>query len=101
MNTVDETLKERGANYGDYLSGVQDRAAIMNTLIQAHSKAHQSIMSAEAQGMLWDIVNKLCRLAITPDHIDSWHDIQGYAKLAEEAVSPPPAIADIDKEYQR
>jgi hypothetical protein len=31
-----------------------------------------------------DIVNKLCRLAITPSHIDSWHDIAGYGTIIEK-----------------
>jgi len=28
---------------------------------------------------IWDVVNKLSRLAVTPDHIDTWHDISVYA----------------------
>ena len=29
------------------------------------------------------IVMKLSRLAISPDHVDSWTDIAGYARLVE------------------
>ena len=86
MKKVEDTLAERGAVYGDYSDGLVDRATIMAVLKEAHIKAHGHEMPGIHQGMLWDIVNKLCRLAVTPDHVDSWHDIIGYATLAEQIV---------------
>ena len=80
---VDATLQERGSTYGDYYTGVCDRSEIMDILTKAYARERGEGMPVEQEGMLWDIVNKLCRLAVTPDHVDSWHDIQGYAKLSE------------------
>lgn len=86
MNDVEKTLAERGSNYGDYARGVQARAAVMYALKLVYKDHHNEEMPDTAQGMIWDIVNKLCRIAVTPDHLDSWHDIQGYARLAEIAL---------------
>lgn len=82
--SVDETLSERGAVYGDYYIGVKARADIMDILNAVHVSEHNCDMPHSYRGMLLDVVNKLCRLAATPTHIDSWHDVQGYAKLSED-----------------
>ena len=94
--SVEETLKERGQVYGDYRNGVMDRAAMMEVLVNAYNRERGGDMPKEAEGMLWDIVNKLCRLSVTPHHVDSWHDIQGYAKLAEAFFDQPMAKQPID-----
>lgn len=84
--SVEETLKERGANYGDYMRGVKARANIMAIMNQVHNEEHGCDIPEMYMGAIWDVVNKLCRIAVTPPHIDSWHDIQGYAKLTEDAL---------------
>ena len=81
---VDETLEQRGAIYGDYRTGVMARAEILGILNDIHMAEHNSNIPNVYNGMLFDVVNKLCRLAVSPTHIDSWHDVQGYAKLAED-----------------
>lgn len=32
------------------------------------------------------IVMKLSRIAVTPDHVDSWADIAGYAQLERDRL---------------
>ena len=81
--SVEETLKERGAAYGDYATGVDARAKMLAVMEAVHKQENGVEMSDLHKGMIWDILNKLCRIAVTPDHIDSWHDIQGYANLTE------------------
>lgn len=80
---VDLTLAERGNNYGDYKGGVRLRTAMMKLILVRYKTIHGHEMDDQDADYIRDIVNKLSRLAATPDHIDSWHDIQGYAKLAE------------------
>lgn len=53
-------------------------------------------MLMERPAMYWPwvaIVVKLCRLLQSPDHIDSWRDIAGFANLALRGL--------VDKESTR
>nr|DAS91489.1 MAG TPA: hypothetical protein [Caudoviricetes sp.] len=86
MNNVNETLKERGKVYGDYKGGSFFRSVVMRAIIARHAEVNHGGMPDIYMVYLYDIVNKLSRLASTPDHIDTWHDIAGYATLVEEAL---------------
>ena len=83
---VEETLKERGSVYGDYEKGSILRASIMQLIKMRYRGEHGEEMSSLHQIYIFDIVNKVSRLAVTPDHLDTWHDIAGYATLVEEAI---------------
>lgn len=85
MSEVKETLKERGKVYGDYKGGSEFRANVMELIADRYAKVNHGGMPAIHMVYVYDIVNKLSRLAATPYHIDTWHDIAGYATLAEEA----------------
>ena len=80
------TLKERGLTYGPYKTNIQVRMDILNTLKTCYKDQHGEDMSEEYVQYFWDIANKLCRLAISPHHIDSWCDIKGYAGLIEATL---------------
>ena len=82
-DTIQETLDERGTNYGSYEVGTQLRADIMELIKQSYRTNNNSEMPAFYQVAILDIVNKLSRLAATPNHLDSYHDISGYATLVE------------------
>lgn len=86
MNNVNETLKERGKVYGDYKGGSEFRANVMELIVDRYAKVNHGGMPAIHMVYVYDIVNKLSRLAVTPYHIDTWHDIAGYATLVEEAL---------------
>ena len=86
-NDIDAVLEQRGSIYGGYESGCHLRGNILELLEAEYSKNHAGkIMPDIDRQHLWDIVNKLIRLAVSPKHIDSWVDIQGYAKLTETAI---------------
>ena len=86
MSEVNETLKERGKVYGDYKGGSEFRANVMELIADRYAKVNHGGMPAIHMVYVYDIVNKLSRLAVTPYHIDTWHDIAGYATLVEKAL---------------
>jgi len=81
--SVIETLIERGNNYGCYEVGTALRANIMKLILASHVTNNDTQMDKFFEVAILDIVNKLSRIAVTPTHIDSWHDICGYATLVE------------------
>ena len=58
----------------------------MKLIKDRHQAVNGKLLDALHMVYIYDIVNKLSRLATTPDHIDTWHDIAGYAMLVEEAL---------------
>ena len=85
MNTtVQNTLDERGARYGDF----SDHALIAQDL--------QCVMQAAPGWLKLDNVKKQALQVIAdkiarilngdPTYADNWHDIQGYARLVEERL---------------
>lgn len=104
MSNVNETLKERGKVYGDYKGGSEFRANVMELIVDRYAKVNHGGMPAIHMVYVYDIVNKLSRLAVTPYHIDTWHDIAGYATLVEKALrkaekQEQDQEADADDEY--
>lgn len=81
MTEIEDTLEERGRIYGDYRGNAILRAMIMASLQKRHMDVHGTPMSPEVVVWLGDIVAKLARIAVTPRHVDSWHDVEGYATL--------------------
>lgn len=80
------TLQQRGSVYGPYLQGIRTRDAIIETMEIAYRAHHGCEMPREAVQCVWDIANKLSRIAVCPMHMDSWHDIAGYATLIETTL---------------
>lgn len=84
---VKTTLTDRERTYGKFGIGIRVEADIMQSLTDSYSAHHKHDMPLLYQMMLSKIVMKLTRLAVTPQHTDSWHDIGGYAKLAEDFIN--------------
>lgn len=87
MKDVNETLEERGEVYGSYKGGSALRALIMDLIRSRYVATHKKDMDSVYEVYIYDIVNKLSRLAVTPDHGDTWLDIAGYATLVKEALN--------------
>lgn len=79
---VDGTLLQRGARYGDFT----DNAAISQDLKRAMSGCKGwSLLNDVQREALTMIAQKIARILNgDPNYKDNWHDIQGYARLAEE-----------------
>ena len=80
--SIDSTLVERQKRYGDFSKHAQisqdlqrsmRKVAAWNDLSDTHREALQMIQHKVARILNGD-----------PDYKDNWHDIQGYAKLAED-----------------
>ena len=81
---VDKVLEQRGKVYGDFNIGTKCFSIIMEALNAIHCDKNGKPLNKEDEIKLYYIVMKLIRVAATPDHIDSWVNIQGYAKKIEE-----------------
>lgn len=87
MSNIDETLKERGTRYGEFI----DHARISQNIKEAmkDSKNWESL-SPDMKEALEMCAHKVARILNgDPVYVDSWHDIIGYVRLIEEKLSPP------------
>lgn len=81
-NPVDETLAERGQNYGDFVRTFDVIQQIKDALKDGAGWAD---MPPERREALEMIAVKMGRLVSGDSgHADSWHDIAGYARLVEQ-----------------
>ena len=78
--TVDRTLAEREVRY--------DGASIMQALKAVmHAQPGWARLCPSQRESLDMIVHKIGRILNgDPNYIDSWHDIQGFAKLVEDEL---------------
>ncbi len=79
-------IKERGAIYGDYKGGAQFRSDMMKLIENRYRDVHREHMSNIDKIYISDIVYKLSRITVTPNHLDSWKDISGYAERVIEVI---------------
>lgn len=84
MSNVNETLDKRGEVYGNFGQGVSLEAEILSLINGRHYAHHGIDMPIWYEVAISKIVMKLSRLAVSPMHADSWHDIAGYAVLVEQ-----------------
>ena len=81
-DSVKSTLAERGKSYGSYLDQSCIAENLMRQMEQEEGWKKFPPTHRQAARM---IAIKLARLLNgDPDHADSWHDIAGYATLAEQ-----------------
>lgn len=84
MNSLNNTLSQRGAVYGDYEEGSLFIANTLQEMEKARRNQGYLPLTEENRVHINYVLLKLTRIMITPDHVDSWHDLAGYAKLTEE-----------------
>lgn len=92
MSSVEATLAERGARYGDFT----DHAHIaqrLQSVMRGSDGSRWNALSAVQRQALTVIADKIARILTgDPNYTDNWHDIQGYAKLAEDRCVTAPAV---------
>lgn len=85
MTTIQDTLDERGKRYGDFT----DHAKIAQELQEVMRGYGWNCLDPVKRQALTVIADKVARiLSGDPEYRDNWHDIQGYAKLAEDRCKP-------------
>lgn len=85
--SVQDTLDERHKQYGRYSDQLHCKVRILEAVQDLYYNMHKEQMTTMHTAVLTDIVTKLTRVAIDMNHIDSWHDIAGFATLTEEMLN--------------
>lgn len=79
---IEKTLKERGTTHGDFTDNARVSQELKEVL--RCENAELSAVQMEAIDM---ICHKLARIVCgNANHADHWHDIAGYATLAENRI---------------
>jgi deoxycytidylate deaminase len=80
---INDTLKERGSVYGQFVNNADCTQNIVDILISSSKRLLQNY-EKEALHM---IAHKMSRIVCGKHKKDNWHDIAGYAKLAEDLTN--------------
>lgn len=80
--SIEDTLEQRGSVYGEFSEQVKCVDAITNAMIDC-SCANGREPTGEEMVEWHYLAIKLARIAVNPDHTDSYHDLAGYATLME------------------
>ena len=85
MSAIDDTLRRRGDIYG---ASFLEQAGIAQRLKDiVRQSPNYKTMRVDMRESMDLIVTKMSRILYgEPNHIDSWHDIAGYARLVEKAL---------------
>jgi hypothetical protein len=103
--SVESTLKERGARYGDFSDHARLCQALKDVMasFSVVQKMPQGVACVRPWHSLPDthkqslevIADKIARiLSGDPNYADNWHDIQGYAKLVEDRLVAPGGVPE-------
>lgn len=85
--TVETTLNERGARYGDFSVHAEIAQDLQDVMRDAVGGTAWNKLNPVQKQALTVIADKVARiLSGDPDYVDNWHDIQGYAKLVEDRI---------------
>lgn len=88
IDSVFRVTADRGADYGHPYDDFE-RAAALEDVVAA-------CPDPRLRHVLYMIATKMARLVHTPDHVDSWVDIAGYARTAGMVLD-----AEADKKETR
>lgn len=93
--TVKDTLAARGKHYegpGGYADTARTAQAIKEVFRSSPNWSLRNLTPVMCESLDM-IANKLSRILNgNPNHADSWHDLAGYATLAEQTVQEPEPI---------
>lgn len=87
MSNIQDTLQERGNRYGEFKDHAHITQAIKDIFTGKVSgcTTNWQYLSDPHKESLEMVAHKIGRILNgDPNYKDSWHDIAGYAKLAEE-----------------
>ena len=80
---IDKTLEERQSTHGNFADNAKCAQALKACMYD-HVVCALTLVQREA---LENICQKMARILTgSPNHADNWHDIAGYATLAERDI---------------
>jgi hypothetical protein len=83
--TIEDTLEERGNNYGPFIGHAKITQSIKRTM---HNTDNWDGLSDDKKEALEMIAHKIGRILNgDPEYKDSWFDIIGYTKLVDDTLS--------------
>lgn len=85
MKPIADTLEERGSTHGDYHDQAEMSQALQDTIRTGANWRSLTKVQRDALIMISVKVSRI--LTGDPNHADSWHDIAGYATLAEHDLA--------------
>lgn len=85
-NTIDQTLAQRGAKYGEFKEHARITQNIKRAMADSPNWGALDDAKKEALEMVAHKVGRI--LNGDPEFHDSWHDITGYVRLVEQELTP-------------
>ena len=85
-NKLAQTLAERGSRYGDFTDHARICQNLKRTMCAEAGWDRLTDVQKQSLEVIADKVGRI--LSGDPNYADNWHDIQGYAKLAEDRLPP-------------
>ena len=82
---VEDTLTERGKNYGDFTDNAKVAQGIKFAMLYSPGWDNAEHYMREALELIASKIGRL--LSGDPYHVDGWHDIAGYAVLVEQRLN--------------
>ena len=82
MVDLKDTLAERGSRYGDFTEHADIAQDLQDCMRIRDGWPALSPVQKQALTVIADKIARI--LSGDPNYTDNWHDIQGYAKLAED-----------------
>lgn len=83
-NKLAQTLAERGSRYGDFTDHARICQNLKRTMCAEAGWDRLTDVQKQSLEVIADKVGRI--LSGDPNYADNWHDIQGYAKLAEDRL---------------
>ena len=84
MESINKILQERGDNYGDFITQAYLSQQLKALVVKGENWGDMRPFQAEAMSM---IIHKIARIINgDPDYVDSWRDVEGYAKLVADIL---------------
>lgn len=84
MESINDILNDRGSSYGDFTTQSSISQELKTVVTKGEGRKRFRPYQAEGLSM---ILHKISRIVNgNPDYIDSWRDIEGYAKLVADRL---------------
>lgn len=96
MNSIEQTLEERGARYGDFSTHAEITQRLKDIVFSCEPRPGWPPYICEALDMIMHKVGRIVNG--DPLYADSWHDIAGYATLVGQIIAKDSAIYDIKQD---